>query len=794
MKKNISINISGIIFHIEEDGYENLRKYLDSINKYFSSFEDSTEIMADIESRIAEIFLSKLNEGKQVITAEDVTSLIATMGSVSDFKAAEAEEATASSSGNTSTADQTYTNTGSTTSQTWALPKPKSFVRDQKRKILGGVCAGAANYMNVDPLLVRLLFALFAFAAGFAILVYIVLWIVLPGSYELSEVEVAKKMYRDPERRVLGGVSGGVASYLGIDILAVRILFVALIFAGGFGLFLYVILWVILPEAKTLTDRMQMQGEAVTLSNIESNIKKNQNEPSPEESTLTKVLLFPFRLIGTILQALARVIGPLFEAIRVLLGVFVVVTGIGLLISVVVTGGVAFGIIQSGVGNMPWMVGDENDLSMPIDALMRAFPGWVLIAGFVAAIIPTLFVILVGISAIARRRVFSSVIGWSLFAAFIVCSVLLAVGIPKIVLAFKEEGEHRVETVYTPAANKMVLRIHETGMDNYEGASLDLEGYAGKEYKLVQTFKSQGSTRARAIENAQMVTYTVLQQDSLLIFDSNLTFKPDAVFRAQELDMKLFIPYHTPFKIEKGMIHLLDEFIEYDKADNQTWEMTEKGLRCVSCPQPTAEELLNADLVDFDELEMHGIFDVRIYNGQEFSVELKGNEAEKKKYNIFRSGRKLVIDFEGKKSFKWDWDKDKVTTEKVHISITMPELTKIEATGFGRIDFDQFHEEDLELDITGPIELSGEIHAQEVIVSLNGKATAELRGHANSLHAEAQFVSKLKAYDLEVQEAIVEVKGASSAKVNAVQRLEVDEGDASDVDYRGNPEFIKRTE
>src|SRR6187549_2978221 len=92
MKKNISINISGIIFHIEEDGYESLRKYLDSINKYFSTFEDSSEILADIESRIAEIFLSKLNEEKQIITAEDVNSLVTTMGSVSDFKAAEEEE------------------------------------------------------------------------------------------------------------------------------------------------------------------------------------------------------------------------------------------------------------------------------------------------------------------------------------------------------------------------------------------------------------------------------------------------------------------------------------------------------------------------------------------------------------------------------------------------------------------------------------------------------------------------------------------------------------------------------
>src|SRR6188474_2396670 len=111
MKKNISINISGIIFHIEEDGYENLRKYLDSINKYFSTFEDSSEILADIESRIAEIFLSKLNEEKQIITLDDVNSLIATMGSGSDFKAAEDQEPETSASANEQEpAGNTFTN------------------------------------------------------------------------------------------------------------------------------------------------------------------------------------------------------------------------------------------------------------------------------------------------------------------------------------------------------------------------------------------------------------------------------------------------------------------------------------------------------------------------------------------------------------------------------------------------------------------------------------------------------------------------------------------------------------
>src|SRR5882724_444667 len=126
MKKTLSINISGIIFHIEEDGYETLRKYLDSINRYFSSFEDSSEILSDIESRIAEIFLAKLNEGKQVITAENVQQLITTMGNVSDFKAAEENEFASETTGKEEPRATT------------AQPASKKLVRDQRRKILGG--------------------------------------------------------------------------------------------------------------------------------------------------------------------------------------------------------------------------------------------------------------------------------------------------------------------------------------------------------------------------------------------------------------------------------------------------------------------------------------------------------------------------------------------------------------------------------------------------------------------------------------------------------------------------------
>lgn len=288
MKKNISINISGIIFHIEEDGYETLRKYLDSIKRYFASFEDSSEILSDIESRIAEIFLAKLHEGKQVITAEDVSSLVATMGSVKDFKAAEEQEFAGESTKSESSQKQ---------SQFSGAQSPnKKLQRDQKRKILGGVCAGLAHYFNIDPVWPRLLFALLVLGSyGGLLLVYIIFWIVLPGSDDLEDEASVKKMYRDTEKKVIGGVAGGVAAFFGVDVTVIRVLFVVFLFAGGLGLLTYIILWIALPEAKTITERMQMQGEPVTLTNIESSVKKSLNEKDQaEESVFAKIILFPF--------------------------------------------------------------------------------------------------------------------------------------------------------------------------------------------------------------------------------------------------------------------------------------------------------------------------------------------------------------------------------------------------------------------------------------------------------------------------------------------------------------------
>ena len=787
MKKNISINISGIIFHIEEDGYENLKKYLDSINRYFSTFEDSSEILADIESRIAEIFLSKLNEEKQVITAEDVNGLISTMGSVSDFKAVEEPEEKEAASFADGTSAQGEGFASGAAGGTYVAPK--QLLRDQKRKILGGVCAGLGNYFKVDPLWIRLLFAASLFVYGVTALVYIVMWIVVPGSYDLDEPEFGKKMFRDPQTKVIGGVSGGVAAYLGLDIILVRVLFILLAFAGGLGVFLYIIFWVCLPEARTLTDKMQMQGEPVTLSNIESNIKRNFNIREGEsESTLTKILLFPFRLIGLILTALGKVIGPLVDVLRVVVGVIIVLMGIGMVFSIVVTAGVLFGLFAGGGFSGPWLA-DLNDMDLPVQVFTRAFPGWVAVAGIVAALVPAIFLILLGASAIANKLVFPATVGWSLFALFFVSAAMLAVGVPRIVYAFHERGEYEIETIYKIEGKTAVLKLNENGSD-YDGARLTLRGYQGPDLKLVQSFEAQGSSRRQAIENAKMVSYNVSFNDSIITFDEDLSFKEDAIFRGQHVNLTLFVPYEFPFTMDEGISRFITQYVDSDYLDGYVWKMTRKGLECINCNAAGDENL--SGLRDFDEVEVSGKFDLRILQASTYAVELNGPEEAKQQYSVRRSGEALVIDFERNEDISWeDWDFKGLPLDEMEIVVTMPSLERLEAMGMGSVQFEDLTGERLEVDIRGPVKVRGDMNVGEVTIRLTGKSEADLSGNAGNLTARVEFASRLRAYNLVADNAVVEVEGASTAKVNVKGTLEMEEGVASDIDYRGNPRIIR---
>ena len=190
MKKTFTINISGTVFHIEEDAYEILQKYLINLKSHFGSDDEGKEILADIEARIAEIFSAKTGEDKKVITVDWVNEVVKTMGTPEDFAEEEGEE--------------------------------ESIASEAKRK---------------------------------------------------------RRLYRDPDHRVLGGVCGGLGAYFGMDPVILRIIFVVLFFvtSGAAGL-AYLILWIAVPKAINTTQRLEMRGQEATVKNIEKSIKEEVKE------------------------------------------------------------------------------------------------------------------------------------------------------------------------------------------------------------------------------------------------------------------------------------------------------------------------------------------------------------------------------------------------------------------------------------------------------------------------------------------------------------------------------------
>ncbi|MBC8111459.1 MAG: PspC domain-containing protein, partial [Verrucomicrobia bacterium] len=607
MIKTISINISGLIFNIEEDAYERLQHYLSSVEQYFSGYQGSKEIVADIESRIAEIFYTKVSNTKQVITLEDVEKLIATMGDIADFEATEGEEH-AQAQKNTGFSETSQAGTQTQTTQ-------RRLFRDTKHKVLGGVSSGIAYHLRMDPIWVRLVFLLATFAYGIVLIPYIILWIVLPGDDSLKEDEQVKRLYRNPDKKVVGGVASGLAAYFGNDADGVtlwRIIFVVGIFLGGFSVIAYFIFWIITPEAKTLTEKMQMQGQPVTLSNIEDNIKKNLNiDGSKEETVAVKVLLFPFRVLTQIFNALVPVAGSLAKVIFVLIGLCLLLTSVATLFGLVVGIGILTGTIESG--------GFFRFDAIPRFFHNGFFPFPLAFFTFLSVAIPIIFLGIAGAVLVSQRsNLLNRNLALALVGIWMVSLAGLAFTGNDFSADFRKEGVFNDSQTFDTKGKVLVLTSQEAGLEDYRSIEVNVQGYAGNIPKLEKRFFARGKNRDDALGNARNINYkTAFKNDSILVFDSNFDLKAATKFREQRLRMTLYLPYNQLFTVENE-VHFFNDF---NKGERYQFTK-EKGLVCLTCLakdslQVNSEGMLASE--EFDEIEVDGPFDIRIRQGERFA-------------------------------------------------------------------------------------------------------------------------------------------------------------------------------
>ncbi len=523
MNKTIIINISGIIFHIEEDAYEKLKGYMTEVKSHFIKSEDSFEIVSDIENRIAELFSEIIQvEEKQVIVMNDVERIIRTMGEAKDFESAMNDEI-----------EEELNET--------AIPKniKKRLYRNPDDKIAAGICSGIAAYFDVDPLWIRLALAL------------------------------------------------------------------SVVFFGT-GIFLYLILWIIMPEAITRTEKLAMRGEAPTIESIRKSIeeemagmKRNFQNASGQvrnvgnNSTLRSLITSVFEIANKALNLFIKIITKA-------IGLFILFVTGAFFIALTITILTLFGVVDG-----------QISADIPMFMLRADHQSVMYFAWYFVLIVPIIAMFMVGIRIVFNANPFNKVSGWSMLSVWVLSLFVGGFYTIDTLSNFKEEGRLQQSVVLQNSTakkyylisdndenynyydtlktnefglkDKMVLKSqeHNFGFDN---VSIRIEKSLTDEVKLVTTYEGRGKTESEAIKSAESIVYLFEQNDSVLVFPRFFKLKNNSIWRAQDVELTLYVPYNSELIIQDRIDHLIHNFYsgdcERDEYDRVKWMMGKDGLEC----------------------------------------------------------------------------------------------------------------------------------------------------------------------------------------------------------------------
>ncbi|MBS1638297.1 MAG: PspC domain-containing protein [Bacteroidetes bacterium] len=552
MNKTVTINISGIIFHIEEDAYERLSKYLSTIKGYFSKTDGGNEIMSDIEARIAEMLQSRTSPVKQVVLMADVDFVIGSMGRPEDFAG-----------------DQEFTEKEQTKQETvYEEPVKRRLFRDPDSKVIGGVCGGIGNYFDFDPTFLRIILALVAFFSfGSLIIVYIILWIAIPEA-----VTTADKLAMKGERIDINNISKTVQE-----------------------------------EAEQLKKRMEKYGD-----DVKDFAKNNRHIPRNGFEKFMGFLLDVFR-------AVSRVFAIAFSIFIILFGSVVLFVMIATLF-----GFTSIGPHQADIITSMFLL-DGQDFYLGT------------IGAFLTVVIPVAMLMYWAIKLLFKIK-YSNM--WINMTAgiiwFIGLMLALYVGV-RTGRDFSQEGKIRETLVMKPydtlrlALNSAEINWQEYNIDTdnieknmginhdeYEfgskngvnylfgNAELNVIKAQGNTVELVVVKSAKGWQKKDAMDRARHIEYRVTQKDSLLLFDN--VFKVGGVdkFRMQEVKVILKLPVNKVIYLDKSLENLIYDIENvHNTLDsemlNRRWIMTDDGLRCIDCNGLDIDELdelkdLNIDL------------------------------------------------------------------------------------------------------------------------------------------------------------------------------------------------------
>ena len=886
MKKNISINLQGIIFHIEDDGYEVLSRYLQEVKAHFASYQGHEEIVADIEGRIAELFSARLSVSKQVITLTDVQEMTAKMGRVSDFASEPDEEdqqpaAAAGTFGpngpfgpkGTFGPEGPFGPTGPFATGRDADGQPRRLYRDLAHRKIAGVAAGLAQYFRVNPLLVRLVFLALVLLpnvfgiydhfpgtgmfrhrfdfGGLALITYVVLWIALPKREDAPEPIdtldfggklTGRKLFRDTDNGKVGGVSAGLAAYFQTDVVLVRVLFLIGLFLGGSTFLIYLILWAVVPEARTVSEKMQMRGDAVTLSGIDNNLRTNTFDGDPAA---------PNRPLGTYLETAARGARPAVSFIGTLIrwavAAYLIFTGGSLLLGVLVALGAALSII-------PFTAIESTHNGFMFDdsfgAVVRNLPPWGAIAGALALGIPSLAMILLGVRLLLRRSVLSRTMSLSLLGLWLVGVVGSAAAGLQVARDFQTKDTYTTTVRLQPVLGRGIVLDSRNVEDHFQWVDLNLApADSGTAPFVEEEFRARGRTEEAARLTAQQtINYNITQRDSTIIFDQGTTLKSNAPFRDQKLSLTLHLPLDKTYRLTPLFVeHLDDEDFTsgHRPSGDQTYRarFTREGkFACLDCPtsdndddnnDSDNDEVVNLDVngnktqvrvntdgdeprvsitssearfntdadhygsgrktlnspSDFDEVEVHGPFRVVVSQGDTYKVEAAGRPTDLADVRLDVRGDRLLVRSRAGGGLFSAFDMSK---HPILVRVTLPRLQHLEVSAACQADVTGFQGNDLNLEASGASSVRLNVNVPRLNLQVSSASRADLSGSAEDLAIDGSSASQVEALGLRATRVSLDLSSASQARVHATEELKADLSSGSTARYTGHPGSVQK--
>jgi phage shock protein PspC (stress-responsive transcriptional regulator) len=593
MKKIININLSGRVIPIEDAAYEKLQAYIETLRRFFAQEEGRDEIINDIESRIAELMSEKIRKGADAIADSDLDEIIASMGRPEDFEAAENEAFSSSST------------SGQQKQAATEEPKPsgrrsRRLSRNMDDKILGGVCSGVANYLNVDPAIVRILFAIITFGGfGLGFLVYFIMWAILPAA-PLTGFS-GKRLFRNPEDRIFGGVASGLSAYFNKETWVIRLVFAApflinilfsflswpffhdgalvpnIVFGSVTSTFIlvYIILWIVLPEARSDYERMEMRGEKVDVNTIRQNVKERTREFTEEvKSTAANLSGRAKEFAGTRGREFAtevretarrtgsgigHVIGVLFKAFFLL-----------------IAGSIAFGLLVALMGLIFGGIGLWPVKNFILNGFWQNVFAWGTLLFFL--IVPLVAFITWLIRRMMRIRSRNHYLGWTFGGLWTLGWICVALFVASMLNDFRMNNSHKepAEMAITqPAKGRMIIQVSEPAIEysgsfpwiNIEGRGLDITAdslkMANVKVRVEQSRDSfyhveikkyaHGENMNEADNRAQRIQFHANYMDSVLDVGSGITIDKDSKFRAQEVVVIVSIPVGKKVRFDESI-------------------------------------------------------------------------------------------------------------------------------------------------------------------------------------------------------------------------------------------------